>query len=265
MTRRSAILLPALLLIPALRALGDDPLPKGETVLDQYVEATGGKAAYEKLKNRVSRGTFEVEGAGLKGKIVVNQAAPNKMATEIDFAGFGKVAEGTDGRVFWELSPVTGDRVAEGEEKAEKLRECTFNGEVRWRDLYEKAECTGVEDVAGKAAYKVVLTPKGGGKPTTEFYDKASHLQVKSSTTSKSPMGEIQVETFVSDYKKADGILFPGKLTQKVLTQTIVITFDEVKHNVDLPADTFKVPDAVKELLDRKKDAPKDEKKTEAR
>lgn len=259
MLRRSvctALLLSAAFVsaVPTRPARADDPLPKAETVLDQYVEATGGKAAYEKLKNRVSKGTFEVQGANVKGKIVAYQAPPNKMLTEVDLGGFGKITEGSDGTVVWEINPITGDRVVEGEEKAEKLLHNTFNGELRWKEMYEKAECTGIEDVDGKPAYKVVLTPKSG-KPTTEFYDKASHLQVKATTTVTSPMGEIAVEMIPSDYKKVDGVLIAHKVTQKLLVQTIVIAMDEIKHNVDLPADVFKMPEAVKALVEKKKES----------
>ena len=251
---RAALLLSAAFALTTRPARADDPLPKAETVLDQYVEATGGKAAYEKVKNRVSKGTFEVEGANVKGKVVAYQAPPNKMKTEVDLGGFGKITEGCDGTVAWEVNPITGDRVVEGDEKAEKLLHNTFNGELHWKEMYEKAECTGVEDVAGKPAYKVVLTPKVG-KPSTEYYDKASHLQVKAVSTVKSPMGEIQVEMFPADYKKVDGVLIAHKVTQKMLVQTIVITMDEIKQNVDLPPDVFKLPDAIKELVDKKKES----------
>ena len=142
----------------------------------------------------------------------------------------------------------------EGEEKADKILRGAFNEEIRWKDLFEKVECTGVEDVDGKPAYKVVLTPKQG-KPTTEYYDKASHLQVKSTTTAVSPMGEIKAEAFPSDYKKVDGVLIAHKVTQKVLTQTLVVSMDEIKHNVELPPDIFKMPEAIKAIAEKKKDA----------
>ena len=48
-------------------------------------------------------------------------------------------------------------------------------------------ECTGIADVEGKPAYKVVLTSKGGDV-TTEYYDEASPLLVKASSTTKGPM-----------------------------------------------------------------------------
>lgn len=256
MTRRALLALPLALVLPALAARADDPLPKAETVLDQFVEATGGKAAYEKLKNRVSKGTFELAQANIKGKAVMYQAPPNRAKIEIDLGDIGKSIEGSDGSVVWESNPFSGERLIEGEERADKLLHYTFNGEIKWREMYEKAECTGVEDVDGKPAYKVVLTPRPGqGKPVTEYYDKASHLQVKSIATTQGPMGEIRIEGYPSDYKKVDGVLVAYKLTQKLLTQTIVISMDEIKHNVDLPPNVFQVPAEIKALADKKKDA----------
>lgn len=252
-TPRPAIALSALLLLPALRARADDPLPKAEAVLDQYVEATGGKAAYEKIKSRVVRGTVEIAGAGLKGTFKETAAAPDKSVEVTEIPGQIKGNEGTDGRVVWETSDVQGPRVLEGVERETKLREATFNKEVRWREVYPKAECTGVEDVAGKPAYRVVLTPKSG-KPITQFYDKASHLLVKQTQTEESPRGVFPVELTVADYRKVDGVLLPHKITAKLLTFEMVMVLTEVKHNVDLPADAFKVPDDVKALLDKKKD-----------
>jgi zinc protease len=243
---RTAILLTSALGLSARMARADD-LPKAETILDQYIGATGGKAAYEKIKNRVSKGTLEVTGANIKGTIVVYQAEPDKLATEVDIAGVGKTLQGTDGKVVWEVTEATGDRVLSGEEKETRLLEATFNEELNWRKIYTKVETTGVEDVEGKPAYKVVLTPKVG-KAVTTYYDKVSHLVVKQVRFEKSPMGEVNDEVFPSDYKKVDGILIPHKETHKLLTQEFVITMSEVKQNVTLPADAFKVPDSVKEL-----------------
>src|SRR5262245_12071015 len=54
-------------------------LPAAETILDAYVEATGGKKAYEKLKTRTAKGTFEIASLGVKGKIQTWQQAPDKL------------------------------------------------------------------------------------------------------------------------------------------------------------------------------------------
>jgi zinc protease len=237
---------------PPARAQSPADLPKAETVLDQYVEATGGKAAYEKLKNRTASGTIEIVGAGVKGTLKLTQAAPNRMVVVTDLgAAAGQTTQGTDGKSVWMLSPLVGDRIVEGEEKEEFLRQATFHDDLRWKELYDKAECTGIEQVDGKPAYKIVMTPKSG-KPTTKYYDKASHLMIKEEKTSKSPMGEITVEVYPSDYKKVDGVLIPFTATQKLLGQAIELKMQEIKHNVDLPADAFKRPASLDEAEKKK-------------
>jgi hypothetical protein len=249
--RRS--LAPALLTLftvvgqPPAHAQSKPDLPTGDAVLTQYVEATGGKAAYQKQKSSVATGTIEITGANVKGTIKVTQAAPNKLLMVVDLgAAGGMITKGTDGKNAWEVSTVSGERNLEGDEKDAFLREADFYKEIRWKDLYSKVVCAGVEDVEGKPAYKVILTPKSG-KPTTEYYDKASHLLVKQLTTEATPMGEVSGESYPSDYKKVDGVLIPFTVTQKVLTQQLVIKLDDIKHIDDVPADTFKRPATLEE------------------
>jgi len=226
---------------PAARGQSKPDLPTADTVLNQYIEATGGKAAYEKIKNRVSTGTIEITAANLKGTIKVMEAAPNKMAVVSELAPVGVSKQVTDGKSVWEISPVAGERELDGEEKEKFLREANFYEDLLWKELYAKVECVGIEDVEGKPAYKIVFTPKSG-KPTTKYYDKMSHLLVKETSITAGPMGEISVDAFPSDYKAVDGVLMPFTATQKVLTQQIVLKFTEIKQNVDLPADAFRRP-----------------------
>jgi zinc protease len=232
---------------PSSRAQEKSDLPTAETVLNQYIEATGGKAAYEKLKNRVSIGTIELPAANIKGTLKLTQAAPNQalLFFELGPAG-GETRRGTDGKTAWEISTLLGERDLDGDERDTFIRDTNFYKELLWKDLYTKVECVGIEDVNGKPAYKIVLTPKSG-KPITEYYDKTTHLVVKQTSTTASPMGEITVETVPSDFKTVDGVLIPFTATQKVLTQEIVMKLTEIKHNVNLPADAFKRPGKAEE------------------
>lgn len=245
--RRSSVLAAIAILItldrpaPPARAQAPAELPKADTVLEQYLEATGGRAAYEKIKNRTFSANIELAGAGLKGTIKATQAEPNRMVVVTEFGPIGKNVEGTDGQSAWVLSPILGDRVIEGEEKEAFLFRAIFHKDTRWKEIYQKVECTGIEDVNGKPAYKVVLTPRSG-KPMAQFFDKESHLPVKETMTQITSMGEITLEIFPADFKKIDGILTPFAMTQKVLGQTVEVKVTEMKNNVDLPADTFKKP-----------------------
>lgn len=111
-------------------------------------------------------------------------------------------------------------------------------------------ETVAEEKVEDKPAYKVVLTPAEGA-PESRFFDKESGLLVKVATTVKTPMGEIPTESFVSDYRKVDGVLTPHKVRQMVLVQELTITVDKVENNVKIPDSRFAIPDDVKKLLDK--------------
>ena len=163
---------------PKARAQDKPNLPSADTVLNQYIEATGGKAAYEKHKNRVSTGSIELPAANIKGTIKLTQSAPNSAFVFFELGPAGETRRGTDGKTAWEISTLTGERDLDGDEKDSFIRETNFYKELLWKELYDKVECVGIEDVDGKPAYKLVLTPKSA-KPVIEYYDKATHLIVK--------------------------------------------------------------------------------------
>ena len=47
-----------IVVVAAAAAFGADPLPSAESVLDRYVQVTGGKQAYEKRKTEIAHGTL---------------------------------------------------------------------------------------------------------------------------------------------------------------------------------------------------------------
>jgi len=227
-----------------------DALPTGEQILDKYIEVTGGKAAYEKMRTQVSSSVMEFVGKGVKANMTVYHAAPNKSYSVVEIQGIGKIEEGTDGNVVWEKSALKGPRVKKGEERAVSLRAANIQHDVRWRDFFQKVECTGVEPIDGHVAYRVVLTPKEG-QPETRYYDKRSSLLVRTSMIMKTEMGEIPAEIMVGDYRKVDGVMMPFLVKNKVLGQEFTVTLESVKTNVDIPNDRFALPDDVKALAAR--------------
>jgi hypothetical protein len=224
-----------------------DALPKAEEILDKFVEATGGKAAYEKVHNEKATGTFDFVGKGVKGTMVNYRAEPNKMYTRVELENIGAVEDGTDGETAWTLSALQGPHIKQGEERAIALREATLRAPVEWRKLYKSAETAGVEDVNGQACYKVVVTPNEG-KPETQYYDKKNNLMVKMTMTVVSQMGEIPTETTVSDYKEQDGLLTPRKSHHSALGQEFEITISQIEYNVDIPPGQFDLPKEIKAL-----------------
>ena len=247
MTRADSI---AFSLVACLVLYAADPLPKGETILDKYIEVTGGKAAYEKKRSEISSAVMEFVGKGVKANMTTYHAEPNKSYSVVEIEGIGKIEEGSDGSVVWERSALKGPRVKTGEERAVTLRAASIHHDSRWRDFFVKVECTGVEPIDGHVCYRVVLTPKDG-QPETRYYDKKSFLLVRTNIIMKNDMGEIPAEIMVSDYRTVDGVMVPFLVKQKVIGQEFTITLQSVKTNVEIPKDRFAVPDDVKALAGR--------------
>jgi hypothetical protein len=227
-------------------------LPKAETILDHYVEVTGGKAAYEQHKTEVLRGTIAFPAQGLTGQLTRYSAAPDKEYSVVELGPIGKIESGVANGIAWEKSVILGPRVKNGDEKEQAVRESRFNSPLEWRKVYSKVETAGVETAEGEECYKVVLTPPSG-KPETQFFSRKSGLLVKTTATAASQMGEINVEVTVSDYKSFGGVLMPTRSKQKAGGQELEVSVTGVGVNEAIPPDTFNPPADVKALIDKAK------------
>jgi hypothetical protein len=227
-------------------------LPKGDTLLDKFIEVTGGKAAYAAHHSEMMTGMMEFKAMGIKGKITSYAAEPDKQYFEVAIEGMGKMQEGSNGEVAWSLSAMQGPRLKEGDDKAESLLKARFNGDLKWRDLYKTAETVGTETVDGKECYKVVVTPKTGS-PSTRWYDKESNLLVKMTSISKTPEGEIQADSTIGDYRKEGDIIVPHKVVVRAGPMEFEMSVDAVQYNVDIPNGKFDIPDEIKALLNKAK------------
>jgi hypothetical protein len=237
---------------PVAAAAPDVPaieLPPAEQIIEQAIDASGGRAALEKIHSRVIHGALEVPAVGIKASLAVYTEEPNKVYNVAESDAIGKIESGTDGEVYWESTMMTGPRIKDGEEKASAVREARFHNDLEWRSLYKQAETTGVADIGGRRCYKVTMTPPEG-KPEYLYYDAEDHLLRKMESTLVSTMGEIRVETFVEDYRAQDGIQVPFRSRQVFVgMQEMILTTESVAHNVDIPDSVFALPAEIQALL----------------
>jgi hypothetical protein len=234
----------AVLAIAGLAVAAD--MPSGESLLQRSIEKSGGAEAYAKAKSVAMSGTVEMPAQNITGTIAVFEEG-GKSYTAMDFAGIGKIEGGFDGETAWENSALQGPRILEGDEKVEALRAAKMSLLTGWRDLYKSAKTIGSEDVDGKPAWKVEMTPKAG-KPETFFFDRDSGLLVRTTAVHSTPLGEISAESTMSDFRPVDGILTPFTMTETAMNQKIVTHFKDVSYNAATPKDRFDLPAAVKSL-----------------
>src|SRR5579871_2809901 len=76
-------------------------------VMDKYIAATGGRAAYAKIKSTVVKGTLEVAPQGLKGTFSASAKAPNLLVVTQNIDGIGEIRQGYDGKTGWSQDPLT--------------------------------------------------------------------------------------------------------------------------------------------------------------
>jgi hypothetical protein len=98
----------------------------------------------------------------------------------------------------------------------------------------------------------VEMTPKEG-KPETFFFDRDSGLLVRISAILSTAMGEISTEATMSDFRAVDGILTPFEISEKAMSQNIVMHFSKIAYNTEIPKTRFDLPPDLKAKRDSKK------------
>ena len=191
---------------PAFTQAPAAPLPTGATVLDRYVEATGGAAAYDAIRNRVVHARMEIVGAGVTLGLTVYNAPPANLYTTVDSEATGRIESGVSDGVAWETSALRGALVKDGIERDDALRDAILDRIAHWKEHLKSAECVGTTGVNGKTAYRVVATPKSG-TPQTLYFDRDTGLLVRTETTVHSAAGAVPVVAEPGDARKVDGIM----------------------------------------------------------
>ncbi|MBL8764449.1 MAG: hypothetical protein JNM07_09295 [Phycisphaerae bacterium] len=225
-------------------------LPSAEKVMERFIEVTGGRENYAKLKTRIVKGTFEMPAMNMKGQTTMTVGDGGRMLMVMDLPGFGVQKTGSDGTTVWDMNPMMGPRIITGPERDMMVRSSTLSEALDWKAFYTKVECVTVQDVNGKPCYEVHATDKEG-RVTKTFYGKESGLAVKASATMPSQMGEMQVDMSIEDYKDVGGVLLPHKITQTMMGQQIVMATEKIEANPTIPDETFALPPEIKKLLEQ--------------
>jgi hypothetical protein len=244
-----SVALPAAAWLPARAA---EALPEAAKVIGRFVEATGGQAAHDSLRNHLIKATMTLPAQQIAFAVTLVQARPNLVHSVMESPLIGKVESGSDGIVAWEVSTTAGPRIKEGAEKQDALLDATFDVWGNWRSAYARAEVAGIDTLAGRACYRVALNP-GGERPRTAYFDRESGLMQRLDFTVVTAAGPLMVQSLSGDYRRAGGVLLAHRSEVIVASQRRVLALDSVAVNVALPTGSFDLPVVVKKLLEAKK------------
>lgn len=141
----------ALALLFGMGASAQMRAPTVDQILDRYIEAIGGKAAFDKLTSRVMIGSFEVAARGLTVPLEVYAKPPD---IRVEIMGFGEASQGFNGELGWSMNVNdNGLRELTGPPLARFRRQSLFNREVKIREQYSRLTAAGSARIGERETY----------------------------------------------------------------------------------------------------------------
>lgn len=223
------LLIPCALVL-ALAALGRaDDAADAKAVVEKAIQARGGADNLAKYKADVLKvkGAVHVSGLDIDFTGEISFQQPDKSRTVIEGTVMGtnfkstRVVNGDKGWIDDLLGAARQQRDMSKEELAEERESQNANSIIRLAVLTDKAytlSTVGESKVGDKAAVGILVKRKGY-RDVSLFFDKKTHLLLKSETRVKDPQGggdtEFTQEAFYDDYKKVGDLQVAHKLTIK--------------------------------------------------
>ena len=197
-------------------------LPSLDSILDKYIEASGGKKAFEKITSRVTTGTVEITALSVTGTVELDEQAPDRSSLIIDAPGLGIMQRTFDGNRAWLQDPLQGFIRFTGLGLEMVKVSSAFNKQTKLKELYPSAVLIGKEKLGGRDTYVVRM---GFEK---WYFDAEGGLLLRKGNT------------YYDDYREVDGIKLPFKMREEVLAGAgIIYQFTEIKHNVKIDETKF--------------------------
>ena len=212
-------------------------IPKGltgEKVVDDYINAIGGKANLNNVTDRTTVMKGSVRGQEIT--MTIYQKAPDKMMQEI-IAGPLKQFVYYDGHKG--VMKVASKTLEVKGKELEKMKyESSLDLLTRIDSIGIKLNLEGMEKVNGKDAYKVDMIFPSGTK-WIQYYDPQTWLKVKESKSINVPQGTFTQDTYLSDYRDVDGVKYPFSVKQSIGPQHLDFTVTSIKVNTGLSDSLF--------------------------
>lgn len=217
----------------------ENSIPEGLTALDvinRYVEATGGTENYLDVKDR----TTIIKGKMMSREfsVTIQQKAPDKLRQEIQAGPATQtfIFDGTKAVMIMgdNITPISGNEL--DQTKIEAQMNFLLDPEA----YRVTPELIGTEMIDSVQCYKISMT---SDTSTTwlQYYDVDSGLKVKEIRDVATTQGKLKQESVYSDYKEANGILYPFKIKQTMGMQTAEMNVVSIEVNTGFEDKVFEI------------------------
>ena len=215
------------------------PLPTADAVLAKYGQAAGGWNFAGGIKSRVVKGRINVTGLSGGGRFEYYSTSAGKSLTMISIDSIGVIKQGFDGRSGWTVSENAAKEASIPENAV--LAMADFYRGAKLAELYPKTKMLGRVKEGDREIYMLEATPPTGAAEKL-YFDAQTGLLVHRDFTRTSARGPIESEIYFGDWRNVDGFRLPCSITQMIGNLTLVLTIDEIKHNVAIDDANFQRP-----------------------
>jgi hypothetical protein len=226
---------------------GAQDLPDAKDLIARYGRAINGTSWKAHTSARM-KATMELPGMGMKADIEAANIFANRVyLMKMTIPGMGEVISGFDGTTAWMKEPAGGARVLSGPEAEQIIEEADPEASLRTTANIASSETVEKTTMNGKECYKVKHTWKSG-RTTYDCFGVGDGLLVATTGKQVSPMGEIEVTQYFSEYKDMGGIRRATVMSGQMMGQELKTTLTSWEWDTVKPADV-EPPADIKALL----------------
>jgi zinc protease len=224
---------------PVDKPVFSKPLPEGLTaqkVLDDYLNALGGKDKLKTVKSLHSSANVAIEGVPIPLKAELKAMSPNMESMEMSAEGMGVLMKQKfDGAVGYaeqqgQRKDLTAEEIAESKSKYSIFPE-----------LYYDVAAVSLEsmmDIDGSDAYKLKISKDG--KESFRYYDSKTGLLKRVESTEEAQGQSVATVVDYGNYSEVNGMQFPYSQSIKAGPQVINLNITNVKVNEGVTEADFK-------------------------
>ena len=243
--------------------------PSAESILDKYIQASGGAQRLAGLTSFVGKGTsVGFGGFGGGGDVEIVAKAPDKRATIILFkeqTGRGDQIRAYDGSTGWVRTPlnVLGEfQLMGGDLDGARFdAQLSFPGQIKQiLTNLKTGPPTSITDLPAPASQASLLqnvtsqthlvdVVQGTGPRSllvTLYFDQQSGLLLRELRYGGSPIGRVPTQIDFADYRDVNGIKLPFRITFAWLDGRDSIVLNEIRTNVPVDETKFGRPAPLK-------------------
>lgn len=214
-----------------------------DEILKSYYEARGGYDNVKAVKSMKATGKQMMQ--GIEIPFIIYQKRPNLLRVEVTVQG-QTILQGYDGETAWMVNPLTGStdpQIMPEEQAKQILEQADMDGHLfDYKEKGHTVELIGKEDMEGTEVYKLKVTLKDGDI-RYDYLDAEYFVDLKVAAKIVRQETEIEVETYLSDYKEVEGLMMAHSMeTRRGGTTVSQISMDTVELDVEMDDSMFKMP-----------------------